>query len=157
MRSRAFSKKWKGTVVKTGLIAGSLDILLAFINAWWSSGLPPESVLRFVASGLLGDIAFNGSQWIILIGLIIHYLIAFCWTLLFFCWYPTIQSIISSQIFQVVVLGPFIWLVMNLLVLPLSAAPNLGFHWWSAIKGIIILMIAIGIPLVTKAGQFYNK
>lgn len=158
MRPRAFiSKKWMGTVLKTGLIAGSLDILLAFIDAWWSADVPPGDVLRFVASGLLGDIAFKGSQWIVLIGLIIHYLIAFFWTLIFFCWYPKIRSIITSQTLQAIVYGLFIWLVMNLLVLPLTAAPNLGFQWWSAVKGAIILIIAIGIPLAIKAKQFYKN
>ncbi len=71
-------------IIKASLVTGSLDILFAFANAWWSAGISPERVLQFIASGLFGKSAFQGLPAIAFLGLAIHYFIAFCWTVLFF-------------------------------------------------------------------------
>lgn len=158
MKTRAFiSKKWVRTVVQSGLMAGSLDILLAFANAWWSSGVSPERVLYFIASGLIGNIAFQGSQWVALLGLGIHFFIAFFWTIVFFLFYPKLKAVVHQKLWQAVIYGLVVWIVMNFLVLPLTSAPVSELHWLDAIKGIIILIIAIGAPLVYKADRFYQQ
>lgn len=144
-------------IIKAGLVTGSLDILFAFANAWWSAGVSPERVLQFIASGLLGKSAFQGLPAIAILGLVIHYCIAFCWAILFLSLYPTFKNTIRNKFLQGIVYGAFIWLVMNLLVLPISKTPALTFHWSDVFKGVAILIIAIGLPLACFAQKYYRE
>lgn len=48
-------------IIKTGVLAGSLDILFAFVNAWWSVALKGMLILM-IAIGL--PVAhFAGRYW----------------------------------------------------------------------------------------------
>jgi hypothetical protein len=78
------------SVLGGGAIAGTLDIISAFI---YTSvyGRQPDFVLKYIASGVLGNEAFNGGTATVLLGLAIHYIIAFCWTILFFVIYPRLK------------------------------------------------------------------
>lgn len=135
-------------ILKTGLIAGSLDILLAFADAWLSWGVAPMRVLQFIASGLLGNSALEPSYGTALLGLAIHYCIALSWTLLFFVIYRRYKNIVRSPFLQAVLYGLLVWSVMNLLILPLTYVPPSDFQWHIVIKGMAILIIAIGMPLM---------
>lgn len=117
-------------ILKTGFIAGSLDILLAFSNAWLSSGVSPNRVLQFIASGLLGEKAFQDSYSIALFGMGIHFFIAFFWTALFFFFYPSYKKLVGSIFVQGVLYGIFVWLIMNVLVLPFTNVPRSDFSGW---------------------------
>lgn len=150
------NKNYIPLIIKAGLVTGSLDILFAFANAWWSPGISPERVLQFIASGLMGKSAFQSLPAIAFLGLAIHYFIAFCWTVLFFFVYPTLKNIIRNKFLQAVLYGLFIWLVMNLLILPVTRTPQQTFYWPDAFKGAAILIIAVGLPLAYFA-QKYNK
>jgi hypothetical protein len=46
---------------------------------------------------------------------------------------------------------------MNLIVLPASNVPKAEFQWLGAIKGIIILIVAIGLPLAHYAQKHYQE
>src|SRR5471030_331245 len=59
-----------------GLIAGTLDILAAFLNLH-RVGVAPERVLQGIASGLLGRSSFRGGMATAALGLFCHFLIAF--------------------------------------------------------------------------------
>jgi hypothetical protein len=144
-------------IIKASLVTGSLDILLACANAWWSAGVSPERVLKFVASGLIGKNAFQDVPAFAFLGLFIHYCIAFFWTILFFLLYPKLKHIIRDKYLQGILYGIFIWLAMNLLVLPISGTPELTFHWLDALKGTGILIIAIGLPLAFIAEKYYRN
>ncbi|MBX3238518.1 MAG: hypothetical protein KIT80_06995 [Chitinophagaceae bacterium] len=150
-------KKLATEIIKTGLLAGTLDILLAFGNAWWSARVSPGRVLRFIASGLIGTKAFSGPQSIMLLGLVLHFVIAFCWTAAFFLLYPKIPGIVRHKILQAVLYGIVVWVIMNGVVLPVSSVPASGFQWSVALKGMLILIVAIGLPVVHFAGRYWRK
>ncbi|WP_316811476.1 hypothetical protein [Pedobacter heparinus] len=148
--------KTSTAILKTGIIVGSLDILLAFANAWFGSGISPTRVLQFIASGVMGEKAFQYSYGITLLGLAIHFFIAIFWTALFFIIYNRFKRIVRTPLLQSVFYGLFVWFVMNVLVLPLSNVPKSNFQWLEAIKSVVILIIAIGLPLVYFARQYYS-
>src|ERR1044072_5987358 len=103
-----------------GLLAGILYILSACLQAYIARGISPETVLRFIASGAFGKPAFTGGWQMPLTGLLFHYIIAYSFTILFFLLYPSIKLMRKSIVLTAVVYGIFIFLVMNLLVLPLT-------------------------------------
>jgi uncharacterized membrane protein YagU involved in acid resistance len=146
-----------GYALLSALIAGSLDICLAFLTAFIKSGAGADRVLRYVASGLLGKSAFTGSDWIVLLGLLIHYMIAMVFGFIFFLFYPKLQRWIKNKILIGICYGIFVWIVMNLLILPLSRVPKLVYTIENLFIGISVLIIALGWPLTYLAAKFYSK
>jgi hypothetical protein len=134
-------------ILFTGLLVGSLDILAAFIDYYIATGKGPGGVLKFIASAALGRKAFSGGTGVILLGLLFHFIIALCFTVLFYWLYPRIKFLSANPILTGIIYGIFIWLIMNLLVLPLSNAPHLAMKTQRIIKAIIILICMIGLPL----------
>lgn len=145
-------------ILFAGFLVGSLDILSAFVDYYIRSGKGPEDILKFVASGVFGATAFSGGAMIIFLGLLFHYIIAFCFTLIFFWLYPRLPLLRKNIIVTAVLYGLFIWLVMNLAIVPLSSAPKTPFPLFKIVKGMLILICLIGLPLaiimkrVTRSG-----
>jgi hypothetical protein len=144
------------TIAWVGLLAGTLDILSACLHAYIVRGTTPEIVLRFIASAAVGKQAFTGGSEMPLLGLLFHFIIAYSFTVLFFLLYPHLKIMWKSIVLTAVVYGIFIFVVMNLLILPLTKIPRAAFQFDKAAVATGILIIAIGLPLSFFAGKFYN-
>ena len=144
-------------ILKAGLLAGSLDITCALVQYYLKTGKDPSNVLRFVASGAFGKEAFTGGTTMAVAGLLFHYVIAFSWTIIFFFLYPKIALMRKNIIVTAFLYGAFVWLVMNRVVLPLSAAPPQPFIINQAIIAMLILVFAIGLPLSLFAKRSYSR
>jgi hypothetical protein len=145
------------TIAWVGLLAGSLDITAACIQVYLMRGTSPEIVLRYIASGAFGKAAFSGGWEMPLAGLLFHYIIAYSFTTLFFLLYPSIKILSKSVVATAIVYGIFIFVVMNLLVLPLTRIPAITFHPDKALMATAILIVAIGLPLSFFTRRFYRK
>ena len=72
----------------TGLIAGTLDILSAYVSIFIQSGRISRRMFQYIAGGALGlKNTLDGGAPIILLGVFFHYFIAFSFTLFFFFLY----------------------------------------------------------------------
>lgn len=142
------------TIAWVGLLAGTLDILSAFIHVYIVRGTGPETVLRFIASGAFGKAAFSGGWGMPLAGLLFHYLIAYSFTMLFFLLYPSLKIMSKNIVATAVVYGIFIYVVMNLVVLPLTRIPKITFQLNKALLATGILIVAIGLPLSFFARKY---
>ena len=146
------------TILLTGLVAGTLDILAAFANAYLSNAVSPIRVLQFIASGLLGKNAFEGGLTTAGLGLLLHFIIAFSWTILFFFLYPKIKQILTNPIITGLVYGLIIWLIMNLAVLPMSNINKQPFSLnWQTFIGIGILMLFVVLPISIMVNRYYSN
>lgn len=135
------------TIVKAGLLVGTLDILAAFLHYFIRTGKNPLPILKFIASGVFGKAAFSGGNSMLAWGLLFHYLIAFLFTLFFFWIVPKLKFLTANKIVTGVLYGIFVWVVMNLVVLPLSNTPKLPFDFFNTLIGILILILCVGLPL----------
>lgn len=144
------------TIVSSGLIVGTADITLACTNAYLRAGLSPANLLRYVASGFYGKAAAEGGAEMIAMGLLFHYIISFSFTVLFFLAYPFLRKLIADKILLGIMYGAFIWATMSFLVLPFTNVSPTPFVWSRAIVGMLILMMAIGLPLSFFASKFYR-
>lgn len=140
------------TILGAGLLVGTLDIVTACTHYALRTGKNPVAVLRFVASGVFGQDAFTGSLMPIW-GLLVHYLIAFSFTVLFFWLYPRLRLFSLNKYLLAVLFGLFVWTVMNLLIVPLSNTPKGPFNWSSALQNMAILIVMIGLPLSLIAAR----
>ena len=144
-------------VLKTGLIAGTLDILAAMTSAYIQRGMSPEKLLQYVASGLFGTDAFSGGTTMAITGLVMHFMIAISWTLLFYLLYPRLSILRKNKILVGVIYGAFVWVMMNRVILPFTAIPKSPFNPVSAVVGMVILMLMIGMPNAFLAPKYYRE
>src|SRR5688572_25958663 len=73
------------TTLMTGLFVGLTDIIAACVSAWIKSGNFPAKMLHYIAGGLVGlETSMKGGIEIALLGLLIHFFIAYAWTMFFF-------------------------------------------------------------------------
>jgi hypothetical protein len=143
-------------VLTTGLIAGTLDIVAACLSAYIQRGMTPERLLQYVASGLFGADAFDGGMAMAVVGLVMHFMIAISWTLLFYLLYPRLNFLRKNKILSGIIYGAFVWVMMNRVILPLTAIPSSPFNVKSALIGMVILMLAIGMPNAFRAPGYYE-
>ncbi len=147
---------WK-TVLLTTLLAGTLDILAAFTNAYLRAGITPERVLRYVASGIFGSAAFTGSNAMMAWGLLFHFIIAFACTLCFFLLYPYIRSFLPNPWVNAFLIGAVAWCVTELLVLPMSQVQSAPITLTRVVVNMSILIVCIGLPIAFGAYRFYSQ
>lgn len=134
-------------IVLTTAIAGTLDICAAFINTYLRSGASPQIVLQYIASGVLAGAAFSGGLLTAAFGLAAHYVIVAIWTLLFFFIYPKINLPATYKIPVGFGYGAIIWLIMNVVVLPLSNVRHIPFTISNVTLGIGFIMFLVGLPI----------
>lgn len=143
--------------LKAGLLVGTLDISAAFLYYFIRTGKNPLRVLTFVASGIFGKAAYEGGVEMLLAGLVFHYSIATTFTFIFFWLFSRIEVLRRAGLLAGIVYGIFIWMVMNLLVVPLSSVSKQPFRWDGALINMLILIVCIGIPLSIMANGHYKK
>jgi hypothetical protein len=136
----------------TGLIVGTMDITSALIMAV-ARGSTPLRLLQFVASGLLGRRAFDGGAATALAGLAIHFAIAFTVVIVFYIASRGISFLLEHPVISGIVYGLLVWLAMNFIVLPLSAAKPRHALVPDLIQ-IAIHMFIIGVPTALLLRRF---
>jgi len=60
-----------------GGIAATLDIIYAIIYSWIRAKVPPIAIMQSVASGLIGQRAYEGGAATAALGLCLHYAMGF--------------------------------------------------------------------------------
>jgi uncharacterized membrane protein YagU involved in acid resistance len=129
------------------LTVGTLDALDAFIF-FGLRGVTPVRILQSIASGVLGRTAYQRGTGAALLGLALHFFIAFA---------IVITYVAAARLWPVLarrpwIVGPLygiaVYLVMNLVVLPMSAAVVGTFPppTASLANGVLIHMLGVGLP-----------
>jgi len=150
------NKNFLKTIALAGFLDGTLDIIAALTNFYIKTGKDPLIVLKYIASAVFGKEAYSGGNIMAAWGLLLHFLIAFIWTIFFFLIYPKLKILSFNRIVTGIVFGIFIWVVMNRVVVPMSKASVGAFDLKQAIIAVLILIGAIGLPLSFIAHKYYK-
>lgn len=134
-------------ILKVGLLVGTLDITAAFLNFYVQTGKNPTIVLKYIASAALGKTAAYDPTLVILLGLLFHFIIAFAFTIFFSLVSDRLWLWFKNSYLIAILYGIFIWVIMNLLVVPNSLATKIPFTWQNSLLNCVILIICIGFPL----------
>lgn len=135
------------TIIRAGLIAGVLDALAAMTMVLIRGGKDPLLVWKFVASGVFGKEALARGTVMIIWGLAFHFFIALSFAALFYLIYPQLRRFIGSPVAMGLLYGILVWVIMNLLVLPVSRVTTQPFEFSRVVIGASILMVCIGLPI----------
>ena len=132
-----------------GLIIGTADVI---IYHWFVTsvlgGYPLSSVLQYIASGALGQFAFAGGTATALLGLLFHYMISFVIAGVFILSANRIPFLRRHPFVGSLLYGFGVFFVMNMIVIPLSAAPPLPAPTTpQLIVNLIDHLLVVGLPL----------
>jgi hypothetical protein len=148
----------KSRLLRAGLLTGVTD---GFFSSVLSVAFYHSTVTRLfqgVASTVLGQAAFDGGTVTAALGVLMHFGVALGWSAVFLLLLnrsPWIRGALRSPygVLKVAsVYGPFIWLVMSLLVIPLllHRPPAITVRWWIQLFGHIPF---VGLPIVASLGR----
>ena len=143
-------------ILAAGLLVGSLDILSAIIDTWVSYKWTPDKVLKVIAGAAFDKTGFSES-FLVVAGLVFHYLIAMGFTFLFYFVYPTLKKLFRYNLVIAFLYGIFMQAFMRFLLLPLTRLQLKPFDISKQIKPTLILIVAIGIPLTLLMQRIYKK
>lgn len=147
---------WK-QIGKATAIAGSLDITAASIQAYLSSSVTPDRLLRYIASGLFGADAYSGGIEYMAIGLFVHFLIVFACAVTYFFTYPTIRFLHISSWLSSFLVALAAWIITTRVIIPVSQIQPAPFNATKVLIAIAILYGCIGLPITLIANKYYTK
>jgi uncharacterized membrane protein YagU involved in acid resistance len=127
------------------LVVGTLDALDAIVF-FGRRGATPVRIFQSIAAGVLGRDAFQGDNRTAWIGVALHFLVAFLIVLVFYVISRRLRFLTAHAIVAGLAYGVAVYLVMNYLVVPMSAAVQGPFSWPVFINGILIHMFGVGLP-----------
>ncbi len=151
MAGRSFHFRWS-RLVRAGFLTGVIDGLFSSILSVAAYGSTVTRLFQGVASVPLGRAALEGGTTTAALGLLIHFCVAFGWSavFLFLVRSAWMRRILESRygVLKVAALyGPFIWMVMSLILIPLVARrpPTINARWWIQFVGHFPF---VGLPIV---------
>ena len=134
-----------------GLVAGAFDATMAVITYGWG-------MARGIASGVLGARALTGGSGVWILGIVLHFTIAIGAAAIYYLASRRLGFLREHFVVCGMFFGIAIFLVMNLVIVPLSAVPfPVGpFTVRSMIQGLLVHMILIGLP-IAAANRVFSK
>jgi len=135
-----------------GGIAATFDIIYAIVYSWLRAKVPPIAILQSVASGLLGRSAYEGGAATALLGLCLHYAMAFIIASIFWFASRRLRFMTEQAVIAGLLYGVCVFFVMSFVVLPLSAFPTPITHEPTRMAiNIVAHMILFGLPIALAA------
>lgn len=145
-------------LVRAGFLTALSDGLFSSCLAAFFYGSTVERLWQGVASVLIGQRAFELGAHSAAIGVAMHLGVAFTWSAVFLFLgmrLPVVRRVLDTP-YGVVkvasVYGPFIWLMMSLVVIPLLThrPPTITYRWWVQLIGHFPF---VGLPIVASIGR----
>ena len=133
-------------VLMGGLVVGTLDICYAIVFWWLRSGVRPSRIFQSVAAGVLGPAAMRGGLRSALLGAFLHYFIALAIVVVYWIASRFIPLLIQRPIVCGAIYGAMVYVVMNYVVIPLSATRRGPFIASWVVCTVIVHVVLIGIP-----------
>jgi hypothetical protein len=131
-----------------GLIAGALDLTQACL-------LFGARIPLVIAAGLLGRQAFHGGLATYGLGVLLHFFIAFCFAAFYYVASRRLGFLKEHPLVCGLAYGAGVELVMNLIVLPLSALHARGpYQLHDLVLGLLVHMVVVGLPISFSVWQF---
>lgn len=138
------------TILYGGLAVGILDGLAAIVNSSLR-GVSPTRVFQYISSGLIGGSAYDGGLQTVLLGILLHFIIAFGVASVFYVLSRFVFKLYANPFVFGPLYGIAVYFLMGYIVSPLSQAARLPFSWSGLITGIIIHILFVGLPVALIA------
>ncbi len=138
-----------------GLACGVLDITAALV-VYGSMGLKPMRLLQGVAAGVLGPKSFQGGVATAVLGLALHFVIAFGAAAVYFAASRGMRVLVEQAALFGPLYGIAVYFFMNRIVVPLSRATKFPFSVKMMLIGVVIHIFCVGLPIALGIKRFAN-
>ncbi len=129
-----------------GLTCGAMDISAALV-VYGLMGSKPLRLLQGIAGGILGPRTYSGGTSTALLGLTLHFVIAFGAATVFFLASRVVPLLLNHAVVSGVLYGIAVYFFMNRVVVQVSAATKFPFSIKMMLIGVIIHIFCVGIPI----------
>lgn len=126
-----------GAILWGGLVAGTIDIGAASLINW----IDPLVILRAIASGLLGRAAFAGGLSVSLLGLLLQWAMSLLIAAIFVFAAQRMTWMRRRWIAAGLAYGVVVFVVMEFVVVPLSAAAKPHFTAVSLVENVLAMLL----------------
>lgn len=141
-------------VLYGGLVAGALDLAYALV-ANGMRGIEPVRLLQSISSGLLGTAAYDHGAASASLGVLLHFLIMFVIAWIYYVASRRLPLLKQRPIVPGLLYGVAVYVVMNFVVLPLSAFPHqLAYTPASVVVGGAAMLFCVGVPIALIVRRF---
>ena len=140
-----------------GLVAGVLDATDGVVAYYCAFGMNPIQVLQYIASGAFGAASFHGGLVTAGAGVLFHFFIAFTVAAIFYFASRVIPWLKEYFVASGLAYGAAVYVVMNYLVLPLSAVAPSPFSLGLFLNGVIGHALFVGLPIAWFASRSGNQ
>ncbi|MFC3651833.1 hypothetical protein ACFONN_09780 [Dyella humi] len=137
------------------LVLATADLL--FACTYWRTmyGVPPLRLMQNIAAGLLGKRAFVGGSSTVLLGALLHYAIMGVMVATYYLMARRMKALVERPWLYGVLYGAILFVVMNLIVVPLSAAPKAPVVLSWIISSVVVHLI-IGLVIALSARRAFR-
>jgi hypothetical protein len=130
-------------LARAGILTGVTDGLFSSVLSVAFYHSTVTRLFQGVASVLIGPEALTGGTRTAAIGLLMHFGVAFGWSVMFLvlamnsAWLRTLLGRRYGVVTAASVYGPFVWIAMSLAVIPLIVhrPPTFNIRWWVQVVG----------------------
>jgi hypothetical protein len=136
-----------------GFTCGVLDITAALV-VYGFFGLKPIPLLQGIAAGLLGARAREGGLATALLGLFLHFFIAFSAATVYVTASRWVGFLVRQAVLSGVLYAVAVYFFMNNIVKPLSATRKYPFSLQMMIIGIVIHIFCVGLPIALTTRRY---
>ncbi len=144
-------------ILAGGLAVAVLDALDALVAYKLAFGMTPVAIYQFVASGLLGQSAYAGGAATALLGLAMHFLIAFTAAAVFVFASERLPQLRRDAVAWGLAFGVGVFAVMNFVVIPLSRIPASTPPLPLILNGVFAHALLVGLPIALAARRFLGR
>ncbi|HSC28455.1 MAG TPA: hypothetical protein VLD67_14345 [Vicinamibacterales bacterium] len=117
------------------------------------NGTPPARVFQAIAAGLLGRDGFSGGGPTAALGVALHFFIAFTIVAVFLFASRHVPALSRAPCIAGPAYGIAVYLVMNFVVIPLSATSGGSFTVPVVLNGVLIHIVGSGCPQCSPPGR----
>jgi uncharacterized membrane protein YagU involved in acid resistance len=136
-----------------GLISGVLDLIYATASVVMR-GYPAIVLPQAIATGLLGVKSFKGGVPTAILGVALEFLITFVATAVYYAASRKLTFLIRHAVRWGLLYGVAIYFFMNLIVVPLSAAPKFDHTLASRVSDFLVHLFFIGLPMALAVRRY---
>lgn len=144
-------------IVYATLVAGTLDLHDASVF-FGLRGIPLAAIYQSIAAGLLGSSSFSGGAGTATLGIVLHYAIMAVMAIVYIVAARRIALLAARPILCGAIYGLLLYIVMNAIVLPLSAMPPKAFPNGIVLaNGLFAHIVLVGIPIALFARWCWRR
>lgn len=161
-RTSTIKGKSASRLVRAGLLTGVADGLFSSLLSVVFYDSTVARLFQGVAGTVLGNEALQGGTPMALVGVLMHFGVAFAWSAVFLFlvlrlrWIRRMLATRYGVVKVASLYGPFIWMVMSLAVIPLLSLdpPAIGMRWWIQFLGHFPF---VGLPIVGSVAKGVHR